>query len=345
MSTQAERASSDARRPRAFTLMECVIAMTIGTILIGGTVGLMRTYARAAHEATDRNVTGAESAAALRELASDLREAKVVHARSDKLIEFSAPDRDGDGNDEKIRYEWSGKVNDPVVKSVNGAAWNVIDSVSKFVVSANNRVIKSSNDYYLIDVPRGSSGNRPTLTVGDKSIVAQFVKIPEDQTLISFTPTKVHFFAMQSGFDVGRTLVVVYDYDGAQAPWRVVGSAFINELSLDLLTPKEEILTLSNTQPVRPGSMLVVVFKSVPTSLTTINTALGLGVLSGNSSTVNSMKLEYAAYDTPWADSRLMCSPEGSTFFPSSSGDRVIVAIRGSRTYREARLDERDDDK
>ncbi len=53
------------------------------------------------------------------QIISDLRSAVSIAANSASAIEFTVPDRNGDGLDDTIRYEWSGVAGAPLLYGYN----------------------------------------------------------------------------------------------------------------------------------------------------------------------------------------------------------------------------------
>ena len=106
------------RSRRAFTLIEMVVSVLAGSILITG----MASAIYMATSASDRGKgleTSVNAALAMNQMSVDLAEALVFHERGTTAVEFDVSDRDGDGNPERVRYEWSGVAGDPLQVVVN----------------------------------------------------------------------------------------------------------------------------------------------------------------------------------------------------------------------------------
>ncbi|HUU96713.1 MAG TPA: prepilin-type N-terminal cleavage/methylation domain-containing protein [Phycisphaerae bacterium] len=120
-------------RRRGFTLAELVASMAVMSILM---VGLGSAILIASHALPDdkRPATRiVESAAAVSQLVEELRSAIWIRERTATSVEFSVPDRDGDGNAERIRYAWSGTAGDALTRQYNaGTVINVVDGVNEF---------------------------------------------------------------------------------------------------------------------------------------------------------------------------------------------------------------------
>lgn len=124
----------------AFTLSEVVVASAVTGILLVGLASAVILTAQALpsrSSAADAAISGAD---AVDELARDLRYATAVDTHLDRMITFQVPDRERDGLPETIRYEWSGKVGEPLVRQVNaGPVATVADDVHQFALSLKTR--------------------------------------------------------------------------------------------------------------------------------------------------------------------------------------------------------------
>jgi len=114
------------------TLVELVAALIASALLLAGLGSVMliaRQIAYTPSAATHR----LEAAKLISELDDELRLATFVTQRSTNLLEFVVADRNGDGTEERIRYEWSGTPGDPLVRSYNGGdPIVVLESVQDF---------------------------------------------------------------------------------------------------------------------------------------------------------------------------------------------------------------------
>lgn len=113
------RLTAPASRRRGYTLLELVASMLSAAILI---LGLMSSL-YIASKSTDAGSTAApstlKSAKIVEQIANELNTATSFTVRDDDTIEFTVPDRDGNGSDETIRYEWSATVGDPLQRKLN----------------------------------------------------------------------------------------------------------------------------------------------------------------------------------------------------------------------------------
>jgi hypothetical protein len=121
------------------TLVELMAALIACALLLAGLGSVMlvaRQIAYTPSAATHR----LEAAKIVDELSDELRWATFITERSDKLVAFVVADRNGDGTEERIRYEWSGTPGDPLLRSYNGGApVAVLDSVQDFLLEYATR--------------------------------------------------------------------------------------------------------------------------------------------------------------------------------------------------------------
>src|SRR4051812_30314899 len=123
------------RQTAAFTLLEMTVAMVASAFLLAGLGSVMFIARQVAYSPTAAN-RRAKSADIVNQISDELRYATVITQQTSQILEFVVADRNNDGTDERIRYEWSGTVGDPLRKTVNGGtAVDVLPSVYAFNVT------------------------------------------------------------------------------------------------------------------------------------------------------------------------------------------------------------------
>lgn len=107
------------RRP-AYTLIELLVATASASVLMVGLSSALYVSSRAL--GIDEGAIAARNKAdlALSRLMEDVREARSVLQLTPNVVEVRVPDRDADGAEETILYEWSGVSGDPLLRSLNG---------------------------------------------------------------------------------------------------------------------------------------------------------------------------------------------------------------------------------
>jgi prepilin-type N-terminal cleavage/methylation domain-containing protein len=127
------------RRPRAFTMLEMMVAMVASSFLLVGLGSVMFIARQIAYSPTAA-ARRAKSADIINQISDELRYATVITQQTSQILEFVVADRNNDGTAEKIRYEWSGTAGDPLRKTVNGVtAVDVIPSVYAFAVTLQQK--------------------------------------------------------------------------------------------------------------------------------------------------------------------------------------------------------------
>ena len=185
-----------------FTLLEMVVAMLAASmLLVGLSSALYLTI-----QATEPDIGGHQSKLtadmALAELTGELRFAKTFLTRDAHAVEFTVADRDGDTNDETIRWEWSGTATDPLTRQYNaGSVVNVLENVYGFDLSYNIDEVTTvesgtgeitSDEFMLADF-EGWAGISPTIgpyVLSDVNWAAEYFQaqgLPVDLTEMEIT--------------------------------------------------------------------------------------------------------------------------------------------------------------
>lgn len=185
-----------------FTLLELLVAMLAASVLLAGlSSALFLTI-----QATQPDVGGHDStlrgSQALVDLSGELRFAKAFTLRTDKAVEFTVADRSGEGDDETIRWQWSGVAGDPLTRQYNGGTVvDVLDNVHDFQLSYNIKSLTTTqqgsgsvtSDEFMWANFEGWPGVSPstgTAPIGVASWIAEYFQaqgLPADLTSMSVT--------------------------------------------------------------------------------------------------------------------------------------------------------------
>ena len=122
------------KRRHAFTLVEMTIALVAGAALLGGLSASLYIASQAARpRGSDTTLQATRS---LQAFADELEFAIKILDRTEKSIEFVVADRDSDGKNDSIRYEWNGVAGGPLTRSFNGGAMlTVVEDVHDFDIT------------------------------------------------------------------------------------------------------------------------------------------------------------------------------------------------------------------
>jgi Tfp pilus assembly protein PilW len=127
------------RRLQAFTMLELMVAMVASAFLLVGLGSVMFIARQVAYTPTAAS-RRSKTADIINQISDELRYATVITQQTAQILEFVVADRNNDGTAEKIRYEWSGVVGDPLRKTVNGAtAVDVLTAVNAFNVTLQQK--------------------------------------------------------------------------------------------------------------------------------------------------------------------------------------------------------------
>ncbi|HBE68456.1 MAG TPA: hypothetical protein DDW52_09950 [Planctomycetaceae bacterium] len=124
-----------------YTLIEMLVASASATVLIAGLGSSVYIVSRAFDDADGTVVQELDSSLVLEDMLADIQLAERFTVRSSNQVEFTVPDRDGDGADETISYTWSGTEGDPLLRVVNGSSPEaVVASVANLSFDFETRV-------------------------------------------------------------------------------------------------------------------------------------------------------------------------------------------------------------
>ncbi|MEL7473882.1 MAG: hypothetical protein AAGK04_11250 [Planctomycetota bacterium] len=119
---------------RAFSLVEMLASLTILSFAFGALLSASMLLTSVA-DPKGLNGAVAEVSTIAADLAEELQTATAITADASTL-ELTVPDRDGDGAEELLRYQWSGVIGDALTLSYNGAtAIEVTGPLDEFEVT------------------------------------------------------------------------------------------------------------------------------------------------------------------------------------------------------------------
>jgi hypothetical protein len=247
------------RQPRAFTMLEMLVAMIASAFLLAG-LGSVMYIARQTAYAPTAAARRAKTADIINQISDELRYATVITQQTSQILEFVVADRNNDGTAEKIRYEWSGTAGDPLRKTVNGGtAVDVVSSVYAFAVTLQQKAktttlttTTDSAETVLFANTSAILGNTRTIDTSNFSAQhiypASFPSVPANA--ISWNCTKIDFHGMRNG-SATETLTVQLRPSGDpyETPTsNVLGQATIAESSI---TTSPGFNTVTFPSPVR----------------------------------------------------------------------------------------------
>lgn len=134
MTSRTKRIQNRAKRV-GHTLTEMIVATAASALLLGG-LGAVMMIGRQVAYAPVAAVKRTEAAEVIHQIAGELRYAThLMQQQTPYSLEFVVADRDADGTAERIVYQWSGSPGDPLYRTYNGVASEMLDSVDEFTLS------------------------------------------------------------------------------------------------------------------------------------------------------------------------------------------------------------------
>ena len=229
--------------PRGYTLLEAVVSLVIISTIMAAVTSTMLLASRAIGNSSSGGIGKMpESSEIAEQIASDLSLALAFSERSDTAVEFTVPDRDGDGQVENIRYAWSGTAGDPLTRRYNGGPQAVLaDNIHHFnlaymlktVEPAVSQPPEESDEVILIYHDDRSGGSLKSQKIKSNEWCAQYFMPALPDNAISWKVTRVEFRAKKSGSADGVFAVQIRAADGNQKPTTtVLAEATVNESSL-----------------------------------------------------------------------------------------------------------------
>lgn len=137
-----------------FTLIELLVSLGVATIVLSALGSVMVLALVAIPEPKDPAEGLLRGAALLDRLDGDLSCAISIVEASATAIEFDVPDRNGDNVAERIRYEWSGTVGQPLVRVYNGGGpVTIVENVQELVFGYDGPTTTTPGDTQLVAGP------------------------------------------------------------------------------------------------------------------------------------------------------------------------------------------------
>lgn len=136
------KASSLPAKHRGLTLIEVVASMSVAALALGGITSALLIANRATDSSTGTSTQTTDARVVVDLITANLNHALSFSEQTVNAVTFDVPDRDGDGNNETIRYVWSGTAGDPLTYINNaGNEIPIITKVKQFQLSYLTRPI------------------------------------------------------------------------------------------------------------------------------------------------------------------------------------------------------------
>lgn len=266
MSASAVPSAVYARSPRrrtAYTLVEMLVSATAMSVLTAGIASTIILATQAVEDVDSPSYSLRQSTLVLDEFARDVGTAIQILEASNTAFEFVVPDRDGDGQNETIRYVYPGAVGDPLTRQINGgAASAVLENVQGvYVAMRRNQVPNQVESEEQLLIEDQSSGNSRQYEVDHNDWVGQYFCPEFDDDVISWNLTRIEFHGGPDGSDDGTTLAQIRTAGANGVPTdEVLEEVRIAESSLGYIYNPPEEISFSNVRGLAPGEALCLVF-------------------------------------------------------------------------------------
>lgn len=218
----------------AYSLLEVILATAILAVVLLGAQSAVVIASRAIPSGTGGPSAVAAASAALGTMADDVMAATAFAVCNAADIQFTVPDRTGDGVDDTIRYVWSGVAGDPLQRIVNGgtaavAAAGVQEFALAYDTVSSPLPTTYSDSAEMVLFAFAPSSPYSTGVVQSGSWWAQFFKPSLAADVRSWTVSRVAINTTKHSSAVGSTKAQLRP-DAAGAPGsQVLGENLILE--------------------------------------------------------------------------------------------------------------------
>lgn len=117
-----------------FSLMEIVVSLVATSVLTTGLMSAMFLTLKS----TDLNLTNADELIDTADVLNQMLELQFtteIISYTPAKLEVYIPDQDNDGDEEIIKYSWSGIAGDPLQRKYNADQYEILQNVYQFNVS------------------------------------------------------------------------------------------------------------------------------------------------------------------------------------------------------------------
>lgn len=219
------------------TLAELAVSIAVTGLLAGTIVSSILIASYAFPHRTGGTNAVIENAAQLHDLTADLTEAIHFTQRTPQAVEFTVPDRTGDGNPDVLRYAWSGLAGDPLTRQINGGVVApLVPAVQAFSLAylidkvnvRQRQSTTSTSDLTLLASFSGWIGSLPipnAFSVNSSNWAAEYFEPAIPEGALAMTITQVSLYIRKLASDPpGQLWVEIYAPGGGSARVEPTGS-------------------------------------------------------------------------------------------------------------------------
>ena len=249
---------------RGFTLVELVLGLTIMSILMVGMASAVIIAGKAMPDRVTLGQTLTTAGEVAEQVAEEVRSALWIREHTANSIEFTIPDRDGDGLPERIRYAWEGVAGKPLTRQYNGGTVTIVmDEVESFGLEYFTQSRSETMSGPPIESAEAvlqnntSRWNATYFTIKEKAWFGQNIDPSLPGDAVSWKITRVQFRARYRGGQNGVMGVQIRPVpDGSNIPdSTVIQEVGLAESKLGSSFSWQEI-AYTNVEGIKPGQKL-----------------------------------------------------------------------------------------
>lgn len=121
--------------PLGHTFVELMLALGLGSIVLAGLASVL-VITETTADLPSQSQAVVDATQICYDLLDELQDAIFIGEHGPHIIEFVVPDRMGDGNDDLIRYDWTGVSGDSLQRTLNnGTPTLVSENVHQFNIT------------------------------------------------------------------------------------------------------------------------------------------------------------------------------------------------------------------
>lgn len=255
------------KRSEGFTLIEVMLSIAIIAIIMLGVQSAILLASRATPARTSAVARVVAGSRAMDQLQAELSVATSVSVGTATSIQFTCPDRTGDGASDDITYSWSGASGQPLYRSINGAAARVmVENISVFQLGYDKRTSANATTYTESgETLLASNDGLGLLNLGDADIdsthwYGQYFKPTLPTSAVQWRVTRAKFKAQKHGPAIGQTRVQIRAATSGGLPTLVLDEAVMNESTLPGSYAWQEF-SFTNAAGRSPGAGACLVFQ------------------------------------------------------------------------------------
>ncbi len=303
-----------------FTLAELLVSVVSMAVLMAGIASTIVLTTRAVDDGTNPAARIRAATSALDLFIQDAGCALTISENTITALVFTVPDRDADGQDESIRYEWLGAPGDPLTRQYNGGpVVNILEDVQQLFVSYqfNTEDVEEPGadveGAETLLVSYNSTSDLSDFVVDSGHWIGQYFlpSLPADA--VSWSVTRVQFPAMSNGATNGQVNVQLRQATISGLPTRMVlEGILVDESSLgDSYTPWQEV-AFSSVSGLFPGQRLCLVLEHV--------------------SDAHSCRAQYQDRNASPPNTHLVETSNGGSSWTAPSGGSMLFKVYGTIT-------------